>query len=182
MSRRSMKPKAPSGPTRSASGSTTSLITRRGYLALQAELDHLWTVERPVITQEVADAAAQGDRSENAAYTYGKKKLREIDRRIRFLQKRMDELTIVDPAPSQEGRVFFGAYVTLENEDGELEQYQLVGPDEFDPKQGRISVDSPLARQLLRKEEGDDVTIRTPGGTKTVTILEITYDDPADAG
>ena len=171
-----MKPKMPTGPTRSASGSTTSYITRRGYEQLQAELDRLWKVERPAITEEVAAAAAMGDRSENAEYIYGKKKLREIDRRIRFLTKRMDELTIVDPAESQLGRVFFGAYVTIENEDGEESRYQIVGPDEFDPKKGRISVDSPLARALLRKSEGDEATIKAPGGTTTVTIVEIEYE------
>ena len=171
-----MKPTKPKGPTRSASGSTTGYITLRGYKAMEAEIERLWRVDRPKITQEVSDAAAMGDRSENAEYIYGKKKLREIDRRLRFLSKRLDELTIVDPSESQEGRVFFGAFVTLENEDGKTSRYQLVGPDEFDLKLGRISVDSPMARALLGKFEGDEATVKAPKGSATVTIITIEYE------
>lgn len=170
-----MKPDPPRGPQKSASGSITPYITSRGFKALQAELDHLWKVERPKVTQEVSAAAAQGDRSENAEYIYGKKRLREIDRRVRFLSKRLDELQVVEPSPSQAGRVFFGAFVTIEDEDGETNCYQLVGPDEFDLKQNRISVDSPLAKALLRKEEGDEVTVRRPKGPTVVTIVSIEY-------
>jgi len=175
VSRRSLNPRLPSGPTRSASGSTTQYITPRGYQALVDEIDRLWRVERPKITQEVADAAALGDRSENAEYLYGKKKLREIDRRLRFLSKRLDELEVIRPSSEQHGRVCFGAYVTIENEEGDESCYQLVGPDEYDASQGRISVDSPLARALLGKVEGDEAEVVRPRGKTTVTILEIRY-------
>jgi len=176
MSRRSMKPQLPTGPTRAASGSTTNYITPRGYKALHDELQRLWKVERPRVTQEVADAAALGDRSENAEYIYGKKKLREIDRRVRFLTKRIDELQVVQPAAAQQGRVFFGAWVTIEDEEGEQSRFQIVGPDEFDAKAGRISVDSPMAKALLGKAEGDEVKVRRPKGTALVTIVEIEYE------
>jgi transcription elongation factor GreB len=176
MSRWSMKPRPPKGPTRAASGSTTNLITARGYAMLSAELEQLWKVERPKVTQEVADAAAHGDRSENAEYIYGKKRLREIDRRLRFLSKRLDVLEVVRPAPEQRGRVFFGAEVTVEDEQGQEASYQIVGPDEYDLKQGRISVDSPMARALLGKREGDEVRVQRPRGPAQVTIVEIRYD------
>jgi transcription elongation factor GreB len=172
-----MKPRKPRGPTRAASGSTTNYITPRGYRLLQEELSRLWNVERPKVTQEVADAAAHGDRSENAEYIYGKKRLREIDWRLRFLSKRIDELQVVQPSPAQHGKVFFGAYVTLENEDGEESRYQIVGPDEYDLKQNRISVDSPMAKALLGRAEGDEVKVTRPKGVATVTIVEIGYDD-----
>jgi transcription elongation factor GreB len=172
-----MKPKMPSGPTRSASGSTTCYITPRGYKALADELDHLWKVERPKITQEVADAAAQGDRSENAEYIYGKKKLYQIDRRLRFLSKRMDELKVVQPEEEQEGRVCFGAYVTVEDEDEDVFCYQLVGPDEFDLKEGRVSVDSPMARALLGKVVGDEALVQRPKGETEYTIVQIEYEE-----
>lgn len=176
-----MKPKKKQGPTRSASGSTTPYITARGYRALSAELDHLWRVERPKVTQEVADAAALGDRSENAEYIYGKKRLREIDRRLRFLSKRLDELQVVEPSPEQAGRVYFGAYVTVEQEDGETRRYQIVGPDEYDPKLGRISIDSPMGRALLGKAEGEVVLLRRPKGETEVVIEAISYVDGDDA-
>ena len=175
MSRRAIKPTPRKGPTRSASGSLTHYITPRGFQAMADRLAFLWKIQRPQVTREVADAAAQGDRSENAEYIYGKKKLREIDREVRFLQKRMEELQVVHPAPSQEGRVYFGAYVTLEDEEGELRSFQLVGPDEFDASKNRISVDAPMAKALLGKEEGDEVRVVRPRGTLLVTIEEITY-------
>ncbi len=171
-----MKPRLQKGPTKSASGSTTKYITPRGYKMLSAELEKLWKIERPKITQEVADAAAQGDRSENAEYIYGKKKLREIDRRIRFLSKRIDELQVVTPSSAQNGRVFFGARVTVENEEGEELCFQIVGPDEYDLKENRISVDSPMAKALLGKTEGDEVRVNRPKGSTLVTIVEISYD------
>jgi transcription elongation factor GreB len=170
-----MKPRLPTGPTRSASGSTTRYITPRGYQALVGEIDRLWRVERRKVTQEVADAAALGDRSENAEYIYGKKKLREIDRRLRFLSKRLDELEVIQPSPEQHGRVCFGAHVTIETEEGDESCYQLVGPDEYDASEGRISVDSPLARALLGKSEGDEVEVVRPRGRTSVTIVEIRY-------
>ena len=176
MSRFSMKPRKPQGPTKSASGSTTNYITARGYKQLSDELERLWKVERPKVTQEVADAAALGDRSENAEYIYGKKRLRQIDGRLRFLSKRLDELQVVYPSAAQRGRVFFGAHVTVENEEGEERTFQIVGPDEYDPSQDRISVDSPMARALLGKAEGDEARVQRPKDSALVTILEITYD------
>lgn len=176
MSRRSMKPRMPDGPTRSASGSTTAYITPRGYRQLVDELERLWKVERPPVTEAVTEAAALGDRSENAEYLYGKKKLRQIDGRVRFLSKRIDELEIVRPTKAQHGRVFFGAWVTVENEDGEQSRWQIVGPDEYDTKQNRISVDAPMAKALLGKSVGDEVPVVRPKGKVVITIIDIEYD------
>ena len=151
-------------------------ITPEGAKKLRAELEQLWTVERPRVTQEVADAAAQGDRSENAEYIYGKKRLREIDRRIRFLQRRLDTSTIV--APEDQGdteRVWFGAWVTLEDEDGTERTYQIVGPDEIDARGTLVSVESPLGRSLLGKRRGDDVTVRRPRGEVELVVRDIRY-------
>ena len=153
-------------------------ITPAGERQLQEEFDQLWTVERPRVTREVADAAAQGDRSENAEYIYGKKRLREIDSRVRYLRKRLDDLVVVNPGDVEDrGKVFFGAAVTVEDEDGEERRYRLVGPDEFDASRGRISIDSPLGRALLRREEGDEVAVQRPAGPTTVTVVAISYDE-----
>ena len=143
---------------------------------MRGELDQLWTIERPRVTQEVADAAAQGDRSENAEYIYGKRRLREIDRRLRFLQKRLDEVTVVTEPPTDPGRVFFGAHVTLEGEDGEQHTYRIVGGDESDTGKGWISIDSPVARACLGKRCDDTVTVRAPRGEIEYTILAVRYD------
>ncbi|HEX2691197.1 MAG TPA: transcription elongation factor GreB, partial [Kofleriaceae bacterium] len=124
-------------------------ITPEGAKQLRAELDQLWSVERPRVTQEVADAAAQGDRSENAEYIYGKRRLREIDRRVRFLSKRLDEITVVSEPPSDPARVFFGAHITVETDDGEPRTYRIVGSDESDVDKGWISIDSPVARESM---------------------------------
>jgi len=157
-------------------------ITPRGHRTLQAELERLWREERPRVTREVAEAAAQGDRSENAEYIYGKKRLREIDRRIEFLVKRLDELTVVPPRSDQPGRVYFGAWVVLEDEDGSVSKFQVVGPDEFDVAAGRISMESPLGRALLGREVGDAFTLQRPKGPVGYTVLEIRYEgDAADA-
>jgi len=156
-------------------------ITPEGFKKLQVELDQLWTVERPRVTQEVSVAAAQGDRSENAEYIYGKKRLREIDSRLRFLQKRIDELEVVKSAPPSEDRVYFGAWVTVEDEEGVSSRYRVVGPDEFDVERGYISIDSPMGRALLRKELGDEVIVRRPKGPATYTIAAIEY-EPVDPG
>ena len=155
----------------------TLYITTSGAEKLRAELKHLLTVERPKVTAEVSAAAALGDRSENAEYIYGKKRLREIDRRLRFLQKRLEKLTVVDPAQQTDHRkVFFAATVTLENEeDGSRVTYQLVGPDETDLKLGRISVDSPVGKALLGKAQGDSVTVNRPKGEVDFSILTIKY-------
>lgn len=153
----------------------SKFITPEGAQRLKEELDHLWRVLRPQVTQAVAEAAAQGDRSENAEYTYGKKQLREIDRRVRFLRQRLDGMTIVDQPPADRSRVFFGAWVTLEDEAGEQVDYRIVGPDEVDPASGYISMDAPLGRALLRKRIDDEVTVELPGGTKTYVIVAVRY-------
>ncbi len=152
-----------------------SYITPEGARKLRSELDQLWTVERPRVTQEVADAAAQGDRSENAEYIYGKRRLREIDRRVRFLSKRLDQVTVVSEAPSDPSRAFFGAWVTLEDEDGEEVTYRIVGPDESSVERGWISMEAPVAKALLGKRIGDEVTVRVPKGEITYSVLSIRY-------
>jgi transcription elongation factor GreB len=150
-------------------------ITPEGAKRLRSELDQLWTVERPRVTQEVADAAAQGDRSENAEYIYGKRRLREIDRRVRFLSKRLDDVVVVNEPPSDASRVFFGAWVTLEDDDGHEVTYRIVGPDESDLDRGFISMEAPVAKALLGKRDGDEVTVRRPKGDITYTIMAIRY-------
>lgn len=151
-------------------------ITPAGEQALREELHYLWKERRPEVTQRVREAAALGDRSENAEYIYGKKQLREIDRRVRFLTKRLDELSVVNRLPDDTDRVFFGAWVTLETETGEERRYRLVGPDEFDLGQGLLSVDSPLARALLGKREDDEVILTTPQGRDEYVITGIQYE------
>ena len=154
----------------------SNYITRQGWNALDQELKFLWKEERPRVTQAVSDAAALGDRSENAEYIYGKRRLREIDRRVRFLTKRMEVLQIVDYHPKQEQKVFFGAWVELEEENGEIKQYRLVGSDEFDPVKNWISIDSPVARALIGKEVDDEVKVETPSGRVTLYINQIWYE------
>lgn len=153
----------------------SKFITPQGAERLKNELDHLWRVLRPQVTQAVSEAAAQGDRSENAEYIYGKKQLREIDRRVRFLRQRLDGMTVVDQPPSDPRRVFFGAWVTLEDDSGEEVEYRIVGPDEFDPAKGFISMDAPLGRALLRKAIDDEVKVELPGGAKTYVIVGVRY-------
>ena len=153
----------------------SQFITAAGAARLKQELDELWKVERPRVTQAVSEAAAQGDRSENAEYTCGKKRLREIDRRVRFLRKRLDGMTVVDKAPSDPKRVFFGACVTLEDVEGKQFTHRIVGPDEFDMAEGYISMDAPLARVLMRKAQGDEVVVQLPGGERAYVIVAITY-------
>jgi transcription elongation factor GreB len=151
-------------------------ITPAGFKRLSHELVHLRTVERPKIVQEVSDAAAQGDRSENAEYIYGKRKLREIDRRMRWLGKRLDAAVVVDPGEKRGEKVFFGATVVLEDDDGGESRYQLVGEDEIDAASGRISWRSPIGAALLGKREGDDVRVRTPAGVKAFSVVEVRYE------
>jgi transcription elongation factor GreB len=151
-------------------------ITPEGFRRIAAEHERIWTVTRPRVVAEVEAAAALGDRSENAEYIYGKKKLRELDRRLRELSERMDSLTVVDPRPHPSGRAYFGAWVTLEHEDGTERRYRLVGPDEFDVDAGLISVDAPLGRALLGKREGDVVLVRRPAGAVEVTIVAIEWE------
>ena len=164
------------GRFRAAAPAASKYITPEGALRLRAELTQLWRIERPKVTQAVAEAAAQGDRSENAEYTYGKRRLREIDRRVRFLRKRLDGMTIVDQPPTDRRRVFFGAWVTVESDAGAQSRYRVVGPDEFDREPGYISMDSPLGRALLRRSLDDEVTVELPGGSRTLVIVEIDYD------
>lgn len=154
----------------------SKFITAPGAQRLKDELDHLWRVLRPQVTQAVQEAAAQGDRSENAEYIYGKRQLREIDRRVRFLRQRLEGMVIVDQPPSDRSRVFFGAWVTLEDEAGNELEYRIVGPDEFDAAPGYISMDSPLGRALLRKGIDDEVKVEVPGGAKTYVVVAVRYE------
>jgi transcription elongation factor GreB len=151
-------------------------ITPAGERRLREELDALWRVERPQVTQAVQEAAAQGDRSENAEYTYGKKRLREIDARVRHLRKRLEGMVVVDKPPSDRSRVFFGAWVTLEREDGTEVRYRIVGPDEFDMAEGYISMDAPLERALMGKSLDAEVTVRTAAGETRYLITAIEYE------
>ena len=156
----------------------TPLITPEGEARLRAELHELWHVKRPQVTQSVSEAAAQGDRSENAEYTYGKKMLREIDSRVRFLTKRLEMAEVVDPSlqPNKD-RIFFGASVVYSDKEGEEFRVTIVGVDEAEPLQGRISWISPVARAITKAREGDTVTLRTPAGIDELDILEIHYPD-----
>jgi len=154
----------------------SKFITPQGAVRLKQELDHLWRVLRPQVTQAVQEAAAQGDRSENAEYIYGKRQLREIDRRVRFLRQRLDGMVVVGDPPSDRSRVFFGAWVTLEDDDGNEVEYRIVGPDEFDAATGSISMDSPLGRALMGKRLDDEVKVELPGGAKTYGVVRVRYE------
>lgn len=151
-------------------------ITPAGARQLRDELSYIWRVKRPDVTQKVAAAAALGDRSENADYIYGKKHLREIDRRIRYLTKTLDNLEVVDRKPDDQHKVYFGAWVKLEDEIGETRIIRIVGADELDLKKGWISLESPVAKGLLGKSAGTDVVITSPEGLKEMTILDISYE------
>lgn len=153
----------------------TPLITPQGFSQLQQELDFLWRVERPEITAKVTWAASLGDRSENADYKENKRRLREIDRRLRYLKKRLDSLKVIHPSPEQYGKVFFGAAVALEREDGTLLSIKIVGYDEIFGRKDYISIDSPMARALLKKQVDDDVVVTTPNGDVCWTVLAIDY-------
>ncbi len=150
--------------------------TPEGARRLRAELDELWRVERPAVTRAVAEAAAMGDRSENAEYIYGTRRLREIDRRVRFLRGRLDGLVVVSQPPADRGRVFFGAWVSLEDESGGGRRHRIVGPDEFDREPGYVSMDSPLGRALLGKRIDDEVEVTLPGGVERLSITAIEYE------
>lgn len=153
-------------------------ITEAGWKKLKDELDWLWKTERPRVTAEVSAAAALGDRSENAEYIYGKRRLREIDKRLEFLAKRLESITVFRPPAREPDKVTFGAWVELEDEDGGTIHYQLVSPDEFDVEAGKISVASPVGRALMGKEDGDEVTVERPRGSVTFTITGISYKPP----
>jgi transcription elongation factor GreB len=166
-------------PTRPDESGRPSYITPEGYRRLEEEAHRLWTIERPKISKAVAVAAAEGDRSENAEYIYGKRKLFEIDRRLKFLGKRLEVLKMVDGTPAEDGRVYFGAWVTLETEDGEHVLHRIVGPDETDSGGCTVSCESPLGKALLGRELGDDVSVPRPKGIASFVIHAITYRDPA---
>jgi transcription elongation factor GreB len=157
-------------------------ITPQGYAKVKQELDWLWRTERPRVTSEVEAAAALGDRSENAEYQYGKRRLREIDKRLRFLSKRIERMKVVGPAQQARSgtKVGFGAWVTIEDEEGTTATYRIVGPDEFDPDRGYISLDSPMARALMGKEVDDGAEVRRPKGVTEVVILAVRYGEPED--
>ena len=158
----------------------SKFITPEGAATLREELDYLWRIKRPQVTQAVTEAAAQGDRSENAEYIYGKKKLREIDRRIRFLSTRLDELKVVENGERSEAtKGFFGAWVRVEDEEGNEKVYRIVGPDEHDMDPRYVSMDGPLGRALLGKRLDDEVLVRRPKGDIDVVIVEIGY-EPLD--
>ncbi|MDP3517777.1 MAG: transcription elongation factor GreB [Pseudohongiella sp.] len=154
-----------------------NLITKAGMLRLKDELNQLWRVERPDVTKKVSWAASLGDRSENADYQYNKKRLREIDRRVRYLSKRVEELQVVEALPDNTDKIFFGAHVEVESEQGEIRRFQIVGYDEIFDRKDVISVDSPMALALLQKEEGDEVIVRTPEGKAVWYVNRISYGD-----
>ena len=150
-------------------------ITPEGYARLKDEYHRLFNVRRPEVVRALAAAAAEGDRSENAEYIYRKKELREIDRRVRYLQKRIPDLKVVDAKPAEAGRVFFGAWVEVADDKGQVKTYRIVGADETDASHGLISVDSPLARALLKREQGEVVTAQLPGGESEIEIVSVRY-------
>ena len=150
-------------------------ITPEGEEALRAELHELWKIERPEVTKAVSAAAANGDRSENGDYIYGKKRLREIDSRVRFLRKRLDALKVIEGPLGDRNKAWFSAWVTLDDEAGQEQVWRIVGPDEFDVSQGKISCDSPLGRALLGKAVGDEIQLETPEGTAFLSLIEVEY-------
>ena len=154
----------------------SKFATAEGARRLREELDHLWRVHRPQVTRAVSEAAAQGDRSENAEYIYGKKQLREIDRRVRFLRQRLEGLVVVTKPPDDRTRVFFGAWVRIEDEEGHETELRIVGPVEIDPARHYVSMDSPLARALMRRQSGDEFTVEVPGGTRSYVVTEVRYE------
>lgn len=150
-------------------------ITAEGHFRLRAEYDELWSRRRPEVVKALAAAAAEGDRSENAEYQYRKKELREIDRRVRYLQVRIPRLQVVDRAPADRERVYFGAWVEVQDEEGWARRFRIVGADEVDASRGLISVDSPLAKALMRREAGDHVRVSLPGREGAYEIIEVSY-------
>lgn len=164
------------GRWRPPAGPSTALITREGFERLKAELDALWRLRRPEVVKALAAAAAEGDRSENAEYTYRKKQLGEIDRRVRYLSRRIEVLKVVDGPPSDTAVVYFGAWLTLEREDdGVAATYRIVGPDEIDAARGWISIDSPLARAALKKRVDEAFEAALPAGPVRFVVIEVRY-------
>ena len=160
---------------RPAAAASTAVITAEGHLRLKEELDRLWRVNRPEVVRALADAAAEGDRSENAEYIYRKKQLGEIDRRVRYLTKRLAELRVVDAPPSDPGAIYFGAWMRLETGDDAEHEYRIVGPDETDAARGWISIDSPLARAALKAKVGDEFEVDLPGGRVRFGVVGVRY-------
>jgi transcription elongation factor GreB len=156
----------------------TALITPEGHRRLKAELDELWNQRRPEVVHALAAAAAEGDRSENAEYTYRKKQLAEIDRRVRYLSKRLTHLKVVQDPPTDRLAIFFGAWFLLEDETGRAHRYRIVGPDETDAGAGHISIDSPLARALLKRRVDDEVAAELPAGRMGFVVVAVSYEGP----
>ena len=156
---------------------STAIITREGHARLKAEFDYLWKTLRPEVVGALSAAAAEGDRSENAEYIYRKKQLGEIDRRVRYLTKRLETLKIADGTPTDRTAIYFGAWITLEDDEGKELRYRIVGPDEIDPAKNWISIDSPLARAALKKKIDDEFVAELPGGRKNFVVLEVSYDE-----
>ena len=163
---------------RAPQAASTAVITAEGYRRLRAELDHLWRGLRPEVVRALSAAAAEGDRSENAEYIYRKKQLGEIDRRVRYLSKRLESLKVIDTKPTDREAIFFGAWFEIEDEDGRSVRYRIVGPDETDPAPGWISVDSPLARAALKKRIDDEFEAELPGGRRRFVVIAVSYDEP----
>jgi transcription elongation factor GreB len=163
---------------RAPQAASTAIITADGHRKLKAELDHLWRELRPEVVKALTAAAAEGDRSENAEYIYRKKQLGEIDRRVRYLTKRLDSLRIVDQKPNDTSAIFFGAWLDVEDDDGNLQRLRIVGPDETDAALGWISIDSPLARAALKKRVDDEFEAELPSGRKRFVITAVYYDLP----
>ena len=160
---------------RSAAAPSTAIITADGHARLKSELDELWRVRRPEVVRALADAAAEGDRSENAEYIYRKKQLGEIDRRVRYLTKRLQNLRVVDEPPTDPNAVYFGAWIRLESEDGAEHEYRIVGPDETDAPRGWISIDSPLARAALKAKVDDEFEAELPDGRVKFVVVGVRY-------
>jgi len=159
--------------TRPDTSGEPGYITPEGYRRFEEEADRLWNIDRPKMAKAVQVAAAEGDRSENAEYQYSKQRLAAIDRRLRFLGQRLKVLTIVDEKPPDDGRVYFGSWVTVEDEAGNARTYRIVGPDEIDAEKKWISMESPMGRSLLSREVGDEIRVRRPKGEVTGEIIEV---------
>ena len=163
------------GRYRAPAPPSSRYITPEGAAVLREELEFLWRRKRPQVTRAVAEAAAQGDRSENAEYLYGKKQLGEIDRRIRYLRKRLDAIRVVHQAPSDTSKVFFGAWFELRDADGEVQRFRIVGPDEFDLAEEAISMDSPLGVAVMGKSLNEGIVVDTPAGPRRYTLVGVSY-------
>jgi transcription elongation factor GreB len=164
--------------TRPDTSAKPGYITPGGYRRFEEEADRLWNVDRPKMAKAVEVAAAEGDRSENAEYQYSKQRLAAIDRRLRFLGQRLKVLTIVDEKPPDDGRVYFGSWVTIEDEGGDTQTYRIVGPDEIDAAKRWISMDSPVGTSLLSRQLGDEITVRRPKGEVTCEIVDVRNTPP----